>query len=910
MAQPDFARIKSNVAKMIDQGAPESDIDAYVAAEGTTPEALRGAGKGNTSYVGAVQQGVSDVVSGVGKTIKDYVAPDAGSTVEAKGQKLAPANYNSATEDFMNRGGAWYDKNWSSLPRAVVENAPALATDVLAGLAARKLGGNVAGALGAGASYLLRTRGEAAESRARNRTGDENAVPNTEDKVVAGAAGIPEAALGALGANRFINPSKVTGTGVAGAVNAGKKLATTAAIEGGVGAGQDVIGQVADTAGTPGGLRVDPGQTFGAGALSAATGTGMAATGAAADLNNARRFRNFDTEAAQRVANRIQDNTDGNLDNTKQARRAVGAAEVDIKSDLTNAFNADPEAKARIDGDDGARRALARLNSGEQVTDGDIANISRAASGTRAGDTVSALASELTAIRTLQKMGDYSGDNFKGGLSTKFEKGARAIYNPVGAATGAGLAALGLTQPAMAMGVMTSAPAAVGGAFGAYLAARALDKATGYRSPAKTFVEKFGGTDSRTPAIAQPPQPQRPGPTGPSISQANTFNGKPIEAPFGSTPVATPADLAKRDYRLSKAVDTALNREVTAQNRDTSREDASFDRSGRMLDSGVRGLAASSIKLQRAQEAAQAAQARREQIGDAKDLVAARKANERMQIVDAQGVAQSRRANDAQAARGDVVQMRDARELMAARRAVEKMQKAAAAANAEAPAPDPIAAAKKLVNGLNAAQRIKTRADREQDAGDRAQARDAAGLMASRQSPNGLDRQQMTDAREMMAARRANAKLNGEGEAPEAAPKPMPKASPTEAPKKSNANPLHMFDEAPWAYADDNKTAAKMILQSEKANGRDITNEAGYLKSTEQRLNAQEAIIHDIAKDATTRDQKEKLQTAMARIKSARSQTQAKEYRDAMKQAMPELADSIDRHFSDQRISTIWKKGT
>lgn len=37
----DIAKVKRNIKKMIDQGAPESDIDAYVASEGTTPEELQ-----------------------------------------------------------------------------------------------------------------------------------------------------------------------------------------------------------------------------------------------------------------------------------------------------------------------------------------------------------------------------------------------------------------------------------------------------------------------------------------------------------------------------------------------------------------------------------------------------------------------------------------------------------------------------------------------------------------------------------------------------------------------------------------------------------------------------------------------------------------------------------------------------
>jgi|GEM_PF-4547846 len=42
---PDFAKIKRNVQRMIDQNAPEADIDAYVASEGVTAEQLRAAPK-------------------------------------------------------------------------------------------------------------------------------------------------------------------------------------------------------------------------------------------------------------------------------------------------------------------------------------------------------------------------------------------------------------------------------------------------------------------------------------------------------------------------------------------------------------------------------------------------------------------------------------------------------------------------------------------------------------------------------------------------------------------------------------------------------------------------------------------------------------------------------------------------
>lgn len=40
---PDYARIKRNINKMIDQNAPDTEIETYVASEGVTPEALRNA---------------------------------------------------------------------------------------------------------------------------------------------------------------------------------------------------------------------------------------------------------------------------------------------------------------------------------------------------------------------------------------------------------------------------------------------------------------------------------------------------------------------------------------------------------------------------------------------------------------------------------------------------------------------------------------------------------------------------------------------------------------------------------------------------------------------------------------------------------------------------------------------------
>ena len=45
----DLDKVKRNISKMIDQNAPESDIDAYVASEGTSPDQLRAASSSTAS---------------------------------------------------------------------------------------------------------------------------------------------------------------------------------------------------------------------------------------------------------------------------------------------------------------------------------------------------------------------------------------------------------------------------------------------------------------------------------------------------------------------------------------------------------------------------------------------------------------------------------------------------------------------------------------------------------------------------------------------------------------------------------------------------------------------------------------------------------------------------------------------
>ena len=106
--------------------------------------------KTDTSAMGALQQGATDAVSGLGKTVKEYINTDAGNAIQGAAAANANPKYKSAYEGFANpEDGA--DKHfmglgWSNAPRALLEQVPALAVDVGTQMLLKKLGiGDIGG---------------------------------------------------------------------------------------------------------------------------------------------------------------------------------------------------------------------------------------------------------------------------------------------------------------------------------------------------------------------------------------------------------------------------------------------------------------------------------------------------------------------------------------------------------------------------------------------------------------------------------------------------------------------------------------------------------------------------------------------------------------------------------------------
>lgn len=215
----------------------------------------------NTSLTGALQQGGSDLVAGVGSTIKNLVSKDAGKAVEDAAKSAANPNYKSATQEFM-RPSDGADKHvlgvdWASAPRALLEQAPSLAMD-LASQALLKRFGPIAQLAGGTASYGLRSAGNEIQKRADARTGVEGSEPSTTDKVVGVGSTALQGALNAYAANKIVSPSRVTGTGMAGVGQVAGNVGKAAVAEGATNAAQEGVSQVASTAGTDKGVTLDP----------------------------------------------------------------------------------------------------------------------------------------------------------------------------------------------------------------------------------------------------------------------------------------------------------------------------------------------------------------------------------------------------------------------------------------------------------------------------------------------------------------------------------------------------------------------------------------------------------------------------------------------------------------------------
>ncbi|MBY6265107.1 hypothetical protein EI613_24765 [Azospirillum sp. 412522] len=250
-----------------EQNAIIQDIHAQVTGNrkgGSSKEAT----DPDTSFSSAFASGIDAPLENLGVTAEMMGFNSTGKFL--RNLTSAPKNYANASEDFLNKGNEGF--NWSSLPRAAVEQGGQL----LGGLLTRAAGSAVGGAMGsvvpgvgnaAGAAAgafagpalfgALQTVGPVALERAQHNGRE---TPNEEDWkaaiMVAGASG----ALDAFGVGKLFK---------------GGSLVGNVAREGVANAGQSAVQQVGSTVGTDDGAALDLKQAVGEGIIGGASAGGL-----------------------------------------------------------------------------------------------------------------------------------------------------------------------------------------------------------------------------------------------------------------------------------------------------------------------------------------------------------------------------------------------------------------------------------------------------------------------------------------------------------------------------------------------------------------------------------------------------------------------------------------------------------
>ena len=484
-------------------------------------------------------EGGAEAIGGVGKTIEAFTGKGpVGTALQNAGKSMAPANYVPA--NLIDDSGV----HPSNVLPWLARRAPsALAALGAAAVAPEALGtaGAISAAAGAG---TLMSAGNEAQSAATNRTGNQNETPSTGDLIRGGATSAAENLVGALPVTRLLpGAGTLAQTGAAGVIGALRKLAGTAALEGTAGAGANTVGQVGQSVGTPGGIKIDPTQVADAAAGNAITGGALAALPAARASLNAAKYSAITPDlqpAATQFANRMQQAADGANLNAgvigggaalRTGAEAFNKASAAVNNELSDAVS---DLRSRIQLPTGANNVLDAAMSGLQPSARDYATLSQAVQGDPQADNVMNLVRQAHVADIVQNTGTLTDKKFVGGLSS-----IPTALNAHSAGKSA-LAAMGGAALEGGVGhVMAYSPTVLTALAGGAVAARLADRLTGARAPAGRFVSNFadGTTPVRlpqpAPQVSQAPSVSPTSPTGPKVPLA--------PSPWGSGPATPPS---------------------------------------------------------------------------------------------------------------------------------------------------------------------------------------------------------------------------------------------------------------------------------------------------------------------------------------------------------------------------------
>jgi hypothetical protein len=514
--------------------------------------------KTDTSISGALTEGASGMASGIGKTVREYVSKDAGDYIMGKAAAASNPKYKSGYESFAypedGRENHFMGLDWKNAPRALVEQAPALASDLLVNRVLKRFG-PATQFVGTGVNFGARTAGNEAQKRADARSGVEGTEPTAEDKLVGAGSTVSQAALNSLATSKIANPGNAA-KGVGAAV---RNVRNAALAEGATNAAQDAISQGAAKAGTD--AEYNEQDTKAQGVLGFLGGGAFAAPHTVKAGAQAVHTRGTDQgNASTFAANRLVEHAGGieNLDDPHTAFKAMKGA-------MQNASDEFGRAASTINAPSTeTANAISRAKAGEALSARELDAIDA-----EGNANLSSLARELTSLRTMRERGSWNAEDqrWAGGLGEVARNhagkaltalsGVGAIPH-IAAQGGAGLDTLMGAVPGMAQ-------AAAGGYLG-YKAIQKIEKMAGVQSPGRAFADRFADASGQVRPAPSPSAMTQAAVSVPSVTPQNSLTTPQPWGPVEPKPTPFKPDV------LEPGIRKIVEKIETRKRQDTARE--------------------------------------------------------------------------------------------------------------------------------------------------------------------------------------------------------------------------------------------------------------------------------------------------------------------------------------------------
>jgi hypothetical protein len=514
--------------------------------------------KTDTSNLSALSQGGAGLASGIGKTVREYVSKDAGDYIMDKAAAAAPKNYKSGYESFAYpEDGAdnhVLGLDWKHAPRAIIEQAPALASDLLVNRVLKRFG-PVAQFVGTGLNFGARTAGNEAQKRADARTGTEGAEPDLADKLTGAGSTVTQAALNSLATSKLASP----GNAAKGIVPAVGNVAKAAALEGATNAAQETISQGVAKAGTD--EQMAPKDILAQGVLGTAGGGVFAAPHAVKAAAQGAHTRGADQgEASTFAANRLVEHAGGieKLEDPNVAFKAMKAATKNVSDEFGRAASTITAPSSDT------ANAISRAKAGEALSARELDAIDA-----EGNANLSSLARELTSLRTMRERGSWNEDaqRWAGGVGEMARNHAgKAITALSGLGALPHIAAKGGAGLDTLMGALPGmAEAAAGGVLG-YKALKKIEKMAGVQSPGRAFAERFADASGQ---VRPDPRPSAMTAAGVSVPSVTPTQSLTTPQPWG--PVAPKPERFKPDV-LEPGIRKLVEKIENRKRQETARE--------------------------------------------------------------------------------------------------------------------------------------------------------------------------------------------------------------------------------------------------------------------------------------------------------------------------------------------------